>query len=363
MPKSVSNLNVAEDPSDLDLLYVSQTGRTPKDRKLSFPTAARAFLSRLLTHPTLSWAPGGDPLMVMARKGTAVGNDSVGLFDLQAIYKDTRTDVINIAIAATPLGIDMGGITGNARIFITATDPSPKIILSNNLIVGHTLIIHASGATEPIAIEYPSGTPLYSLQPGQTFTLGRGQSGYSVYVEGVAPLPAKTTLVGDEWVKLEEPTGEWKKATTSLFLPTIIDVPAGPIVLTKYDNGVDIDLATLGVLDSYVKVAVTPNNGFSHGSLKLSLDGRSASTSNANPATFNVPSIPAYSPFTGWLTANVAHAKNTGDIIHDVLPVLCLGNRFDIYAQGGLEPMTWAQLSAYNDRDIAIEINVTRVLP
>lgn len=215
MPKSVSQLNPAEDPQESDLLYVGQIARTPRDRKIGIAALARAFLHRALAHPILSWVPGGDPLRVMARKGVGDANDQVGLIDLQTIYKDARTEIIRSAITGTPaaLTFDMGAHPGNVELFLTGADAAPHLVLTNDISVGHTLKIRSAGVAEAVIVEYPAGTALYHLQPAQTMVLARDATGYMISVESDAVLPMRASFLGNESVKLTDIGGQWWRTT------------------------------------------------------------------------------------------------------------------------------------------------------
>lgn len=319
MPKSLSQLDAALDPQDTDLVYVAQIAQTPRDRKIGIAALARAFLHRALTHPVLSWVPGGDPVRVMARRGIGDASDQVGLLDIQTPFKDARTEVLRAAITGTPatLTFDLGAHPGNVELFLTGADASPHLVLTNDIVVGHTLKIRSAGVGEAVIVEYPAGTPLYYLQPTQTMILARDATGYLISVEGVANLPVKSPLAGTESVKLVDAGGQWWRITINglraLIGDTAVDLAkdatSGPIwkhLVAFNSSSTWAEATTHGWLifrRTPPGMGSTSGRGQFHVSLFARFDGFTGSGSNSATAVLRLPEscFPA-----GWVDELVA---------------------------------------------------------
>lgn len=374
MPKSVSQLNPAEDPQDSDLVYVGQIARTPRDRKIGIAALARAFLHRALTHPVLSWVPGGDPVRVMARKGIGDANDQVGLLDIQTPFKDARTEVIRANITGTPatLTFDLGAHPGNAELFLTGADASPHLVLTNDITVGHTLKIRSAGVGEAVIVEFPAGTPLYYLQPTQTMVLARDAVGYMVSVEGVANLPIKTPLLGNESVKLVDIGGQWWRVTINglraLIGDTAVDLSkdttSGPIWkhLTAFNSSSTwTDATTHGWLifrRTPPGMGSTSGRGQFHVSLFARFKGFSGSGSNSATAVLRLPE----SCFpSGWVDELVsAVGISTTGISAVGYPGSYIKNNFGLFpAKTATFVYMYVDAAAAPNRTISLEIPIT----
>ncbi len=304
MPKSISQLDAALDPSDTDLVYAGQITRTPRDRKWALPTFARALLSRLLTHPAVPWNPDAAPTQVMVRReGASIPADSIGLMDLKALYNDAATPVQQIELTGTPTStftLALNSVPGNLRAFVVSAEAmgvSGKLILSGDLNVNHSLVVHNSGLSQPLILEYPAGTEILRIQPGKTAVVARGSTGYHYAMDTLIPLPEKTNLTGTELLRIDD-AGVDKKTPSSTFLWRRYRIPLTAVTLKKFNAGADITIAALGSgATGRFDVAVSPDSKVVLLDWEFSLYTTGVdNTANANHAefAFDFSSIPGF---------------------------------------------------------------------
>lgn len=262
----------------------------------------------------MPWNPDTAPTQVMVRReGASIPADSIGLMDLKALYNDAATPVRRIELTGTPTSthtLSLNAVPGNLRAFVVSAEAMSvpgKLILSGDLVVNHSLVVHNSGLSQPLILEYPAGTEILRVQPSKTMVVARGSTGYHYAMDSLVPLATKTTLTGTELLKIEDAGVEKKASVRSVVGRYIDDVAPAGIALLKFNNGNDITLAA-------AQASGTPQFriGFDFNTLAMTLEvdirlaAQPSASSNTHPALLVVQYASLSAELQAFLT-NAGH--------------------------------------------------------